>query len=304
MNTIRPRAFTPLQRLLHWLMAIAILAMLFIGVAMVSTVTPAYLTLMSIHKPLGNRDPCPRSPASRRAAAAGCPATPARFARTDAARRASVAHRSLCADDRHAADRLGNALSSGIPDRPIREPIRGRDVAAHPGTRPNTAFPAMDGPSMVRLGLLRVDPAASGGRTLPCVGSTRWRVRADDHRPLIVEPNAGAAIRCLAAFALSCQKGLAISASTCRLVRPISSIKWGLAFDICVEFPAKAFPLAPGRDNASQGRQAVVPTRHFRQLLGHCLPRCLMRGRRRVEVSFMATSIWFEGHEGPRPERG
>jgi cytochrome b561 len=47
------RRFTPLQRLLHWLMAICILAMLFIGVGMVSTVMPKYLTLVSIHKPLG-----------------------------------------------------------------------------------------------------------------------------------------------------------------------------------------------------------------------------------------------------------
>src|SRR5277367_109209 len=45
--------FTPLQRLLHWLMAVCILAMLFIGVGMVSTVMPRYLTLVSIHKPLG-----------------------------------------------------------------------------------------------------------------------------------------------------------------------------------------------------------------------------------------------------------
>ena len=45
--------FTPLQRLLHWLMALCILAMLFIGVGMVSTVMPKYLTLVSIHKPLG-----------------------------------------------------------------------------------------------------------------------------------------------------------------------------------------------------------------------------------------------------------
>lgn len=45
--------FSPLQRLLHWLMAIGILAMLFIGIGMVSIVTPAYLTLVSIHKPLG-----------------------------------------------------------------------------------------------------------------------------------------------------------------------------------------------------------------------------------------------------------
>jgi cytochrome b561 len=45
--------FTVLQRTLHWLMAICILAMLFIGVGMVSTVMPKYLTLVSIHKPLG-----------------------------------------------------------------------------------------------------------------------------------------------------------------------------------------------------------------------------------------------------------
>ena len=47
------RHFTAPQRLLHWLMAFCILAMLFIGVGMVSTVTPKYLTLVSIHKPLG-----------------------------------------------------------------------------------------------------------------------------------------------------------------------------------------------------------------------------------------------------------
>lgn len=45
--------FTLLQRALHWLMAVCILAMLFIGVGMVSTVMPKYLTLVSIHKPLG-----------------------------------------------------------------------------------------------------------------------------------------------------------------------------------------------------------------------------------------------------------
>jgi cytochrome b561 len=45
--------FNPLQRTLHWLMAICILAMLFIGVGMVSTVASDYLTLVNIHKPLG-----------------------------------------------------------------------------------------------------------------------------------------------------------------------------------------------------------------------------------------------------------
>lgn len=54
MNTTTPRRrFTALQRTLHWLMAICILAMLFIGVGMVSTISPNYLTLLSIHKPLG-----------------------------------------------------------------------------------------------------------------------------------------------------------------------------------------------------------------------------------------------------------
>jgi cytochrome b561 len=47
------RHFTPLQRVLHWLMAVCIIAMLFIGVGMVSTITPKHLTLISIHKPLG-----------------------------------------------------------------------------------------------------------------------------------------------------------------------------------------------------------------------------------------------------------
>jgi len=45
--------FTPLQRMLHWLLAVCILAMLFIGVGMESTIRPTYLTLVSIHKPLG-----------------------------------------------------------------------------------------------------------------------------------------------------------------------------------------------------------------------------------------------------------
>ena len=45
--------FTPLQRLLHWLMVFCIVAMLFIGVGMVSTVMPKYLPLVSIHKSLG-----------------------------------------------------------------------------------------------------------------------------------------------------------------------------------------------------------------------------------------------------------
>jgi len=45
--------FTGLQRLLHWLMAISIIAMLFIGVGMVSTIAPTYVSLVATHKTLG-----------------------------------------------------------------------------------------------------------------------------------------------------------------------------------------------------------------------------------------------------------
>jgi cytochrome b561 len=46
------KAFPAVSRLLHWTMAVPIVAMLFIGVAMVSSLS-AYHVLVSIHKPLG-----------------------------------------------------------------------------------------------------------------------------------------------------------------------------------------------------------------------------------------------------------
>jgi cytochrome b561 len=45
--------FTPLQRALHWLMAAMVLTMLFIGIGMMSTLHPKFLTLIAIHRPLG-----------------------------------------------------------------------------------------------------------------------------------------------------------------------------------------------------------------------------------------------------------
>ena len=45
--------FTPLQRALHWLMAAMALTMLFIGIGMVATLQPTFLTLIAIHRPLG-----------------------------------------------------------------------------------------------------------------------------------------------------------------------------------------------------------------------------------------------------------
>lgn len=45
--------FTAMARLLHWLMALLLLAMLFIGVGMLSTLTEWHSRLLAIHKPLG-----------------------------------------------------------------------------------------------------------------------------------------------------------------------------------------------------------------------------------------------------------
>jgi cytochrome b561 len=45
--------FHPALRTIHWLMAAAIMAMLFIGVAMVATVSSLHGLLVAVHKPLG-----------------------------------------------------------------------------------------------------------------------------------------------------------------------------------------------------------------------------------------------------------
>jgi cytochrome b561 len=47
------RPFSPAARLLHWLMALMILTMLFIGVGMVATVSAWHTRLIALHKPLG-----------------------------------------------------------------------------------------------------------------------------------------------------------------------------------------------------------------------------------------------------------
>jgi cytochrome b561 len=52
MSALQQR-FTAVQRGLHWLMAVCIYTMLFVGVGMVSTVAPRYLSLIALHKTLG-----------------------------------------------------------------------------------------------------------------------------------------------------------------------------------------------------------------------------------------------------------
>lgn len=45
--------FAPLARLLHWLMALMVIAMLFIGAGMVASVSQRHEWLLNLHKPLG-----------------------------------------------------------------------------------------------------------------------------------------------------------------------------------------------------------------------------------------------------------
>ncbi|WP_321782734.1 cytochrome b [Paraburkholderia sp. J94] len=45
--------FSGLARLIHWSMAVLIIAMLFVGVGMVSTVSRLHETLIALHRPLG-----------------------------------------------------------------------------------------------------------------------------------------------------------------------------------------------------------------------------------------------------------
>lgn len=52
MSTVRTTFSLP-ARVLHWTMAVLILAMLFIGVGMVATVSEKHQWLLAIHKPLG-----------------------------------------------------------------------------------------------------------------------------------------------------------------------------------------------------------------------------------------------------------
>jgi cytochrome b561 len=52
MNSARSR-FLPLSRWLHWSMAVMILAMLFVGIGMATSVSERYSLLVAIHRPLG-----------------------------------------------------------------------------------------------------------------------------------------------------------------------------------------------------------------------------------------------------------
>jgi cytochrome b len=107
--------FTAFSRILHWTMAVLVLAMLFIGIGMVSSLSD-YHWLVSIHRPLGilililvairlvNRLLNP------------APAVAPGHAGVAAFRGTCIACRSVRADVRLAARRLGNAVGT-LSDR-------------------------------------------------------------------------------------------------------------------------------------------------------------------------------------------
>ena len=169
------RRFTPLQRALHWVMAVCILAMLFIGVGMVSTVAPEYLTLVNIHKPLGI--PILILALIRLVVRLryGAPPLPLDLPEPMKLAALSLALRALRADDRHAADRLGDAVGRGLSRRVVAERLAAADRAA----KREPAYALVERAFLSRLRVLRADPDASRRGSVPCAGPARRRVRCD-----------------------------------------------------------------------------------------------------------------------------
>ena len=48
-----PARFPAISRWLHWLMAVMVLVMLFLGIGMAASVSERYRFLVAIHRPLG-----------------------------------------------------------------------------------------------------------------------------------------------------------------------------------------------------------------------------------------------------------
>ena len=119
MTTSRTRFAAP-QRLLHWLMAICILSMLFIGVGMVSTAAPKYLTLVQIHKPLGIAILLLALIRLALRIYYGSPSLPPDLPEPIKLAASLVAIHPLRADDQHAADRLGHVVRGILPCSAVR----------------------------------------------------------------------------------------------------------------------------------------------------------------------------------------
>src|SRR5260370_24261249 len=122
--------FPAASRLLHWLMAAMMVAMLFIGVGMAASLSARYELLVSVHRPLGIAVfvLCPgpyREPVHQPAAGI------ARYGSIPAAvRRQGIARRTVCAHGHHAAGRLGHAVGGALSDRALWAAAAAADPAA------------------------------------------------------------------------------------------------------------------------------------------------------------------------------
>src|SRR5215469_2286427 len=169
------KRFTPLQRLLHWLMAICILAMLFIGVGMVSTVNPKYLTLVAIHKPLGVAILVLALIRLAVRLRYGTPPLPADLPEPMRVA-AKLSHYAFYVPhDRHAVARLGDAVGGRLPGRAVRE----RAPSSHPTAERQPACAALGRAFLACFCVLCPGPVARRGGTFPCARPTRWRIRSD-----------------------------------------------------------------------------------------------------------------------------
>jgi hypothetical protein len=109
----QPNHFAPLARLLHWLMALMIIAMLFIGAGMVASVSKRHEWLIHLHKPLGHRhsavgDCAPRGTLFHSATAVAC-----RFAGLASVGGQGFAHLAVRLDADSAVAGLGNDFGVG-----------------------------------------------------------------------------------------------------------------------------------------------------------------------------------------------
>ena len=122
--------FSPLARLLHWTMAPLIIAMLFIGVGMVATVSRAHNTLIAIHKPLGIALLLLVVLRVGVRLTRGSSAVARRHGDAPAYRGQGLASRAVRADGGDAVDRLGDAVRGGLSGHAIRSAAFAADRAA------------------------------------------------------------------------------------------------------------------------------------------------------------------------------
>ena len=120
MSTPKPRTQFALQsRILHWLMAAMLLAMLFIGVSMVASLGD-YHTLVAIHRPLGIMILVLAAIRFVNRMCTTLPPFPPTMSRQERFMASVIREVALRFDVRSAARRLGHVVGGPLPDRHVR----------------------------------------------------------------------------------------------------------------------------------------------------------------------------------------